>query len=382
MRNILSTLQGLSEHIIDEYKDEAWSKLILFLLEINAQMLDDPKVFDDFYSPVASELIGTLLTCWITASLHEYIPSPAYWKTFTSLCKKWVVHVPLIEHWGRKILPLASIMIQKSYSNIHWGPSIIDEKLLRLIPLNSETKVPKELSETWFRTFHLLGTPSKILATESVGNADHLSLSFFLAVLVHARLIDIIYGDEEVSMNFQESEEVHSIWQEACRELQDEWSKSYHHHRLSNLSNSSIPHSASMENTPMAQSSTPSAISTGSVGRKNALIIPGSRQMMRASTRNHPFSIHKEPASAPVIIEESHPPLFCEPARPKLGQFVYHYLKTNQFRRLKRFAPPSNGINSNVVLEVFLYFLGDAAQASPLQYSIRHPQQQGQEGTK
>uniref|UniRef100_A0A914Y7E2 Ral GTPase-activating protein subunit alpha/beta N-terminal domain-containing protein n=1 Tax=Panagrolaimus superbus TaxID=310955 RepID=A0A914Y7E2_9BILA len=93
MRNILSTLQGLSEHIIDEYKDEAWSKLILFLLEINAQMLDDPKVFDDFYSPVASELIGTLLTCWITASLHEYIPSPAYWKTFTSLCKKWVVHV-------------------------------------------------------------------------------------------------------------------------------------------------------------------------------------------------------------------------------------------------------------------------------------------------
>jgi hypothetical protein len=45
MRNILSALEGLSEHIIDEFKDEAWSKLILFLLEVNSQMLDDPKVF-------------------------------------------------------------------------------------------------------------------------------------------------------------------------------------------------------------------------------------------------------------------------------------------------------------------------------------------------
>lgn len=270
-------------------------------------------------------------------------------------------------------------MLQKTYSNPRWGPSVIDEKLLRLIPLNSEIKVPKELSETWFRTFHLIATPYKILDMESAGNSDHLSLSFFLSVLVHVRLIDIIYGDTEVSMNFQESEEVHQLWQDACRELQDEWSKSYHHHRLSNLSNSSIPHSASMENTPTAQSSTASAVSTGSVGRKNALIIPGSRQMMRASTRNHPFSIHKEPASAPVIIDEPQPQ-FCEPARPKLGQFVYHYLKTNQFRRIKRSTPSSMAVNSNVVLDVFLYFLGDAAQASPLQYSIRHPQQQGQEG--
>uniref|UniRef100_A0A914PE55 Ral GTPase-activating protein subunit alpha/beta N-terminal domain-containing protein n=1 Tax=Panagrolaimus davidi TaxID=227884 RepID=A0A914PE55_9BILA len=384
MRNILSALEGLSEHIIDEFKDEAWSKLILFLLEVNSQMLDDPKVFDDFYSPVASELIGTLLTCWITASLQEYIPSPAYWKTFTSLARKWVVHVPLIEHWGRKVLPLASIMLQKSYNTPHWGPSVEDEKLLRLIPLNSETKVPKELSETWFRTFHLLGTPSKILATDSA-NSEHLSLSFFLSVLVHVRLIDIIYGDTEVSMNFQESEEVHQLWQDACKELQDEWSKSYHHtnHRLSNLSNQSIPHSASMENTPMAQHQQQQQQNSGasSVGRKNALIIPGNRQIIRGSTRNNPFSIHKEPASAPVIIDESQPPPFCEPARPKLGQFVYHYLKTNQFRKLKRSFQPLNGVSTNIVLDVFLYFLGDAAQASSLlQYSIRHHHQQGHEG--
>lgn len=45
IRSILSTLHGLSEHIVDEYKDEAWSRLILFLLEVNSQMLDDPKVF-------------------------------------------------------------------------------------------------------------------------------------------------------------------------------------------------------------------------------------------------------------------------------------------------------------------------------------------------
>lgn len=331
---------------------------------------------------MASELIGTLLNCWITASLQEYIPSPAYWKTFTALARKWVVHVPLIEHWGRKVLPLASLMVQKSFNDPHWGPSIVDEKLLRLIPLSSEARVPKELSETWFRTFHLLGAPSKILAaTEGLGS-DHLALSFFLSVVVHVRLVDVLYGDTRVPMDFRESEEVNQVFQEACRELQDEWYRSYHHQRSSNLSNASIPHSASMECTPTAQSSSSaSTVSAGSVGRKNALIIPGSRHV-RASGRNHPFTVHKEPASAPVIIDE-HPP-FCEPVRPKLGQFVYHYLHKNQFRRIHRSSSPSAaGLSTNVVLNVFLYYLGDAAQAvspSPLHpNSIRHPQQ-GHEG--
>ena len=49
MKTILTTLRNLSTKIIDDYKDECWSKLILFLLAVNTQMLDDPNVIGKLF---------------------------------------------------------------------------------------------------------------------------------------------------------------------------------------------------------------------------------------------------------------------------------------------------------------------------------------------
>ncbi|KAE9552452.1 hypothetical protein FO519_004337 [Halicephalobus sp. NKZ332] len=49
IKTILTTLRDLSPKITEEFRDECWSKLILFLLAVNSQMLDDPNVIGKLF---------------------------------------------------------------------------------------------------------------------------------------------------------------------------------------------------------------------------------------------------------------------------------------------------------------------------------------------
>lgn len=298
---------------------------------------------DENHSHISAELLKTLFDCWTTASLLEYIPSPSYWKTFTNLARKWLVHLPLIEEWGKNILPLGTLVLQRSLKNQNYGPSILENSKLSNFTLKA-TQNSNELEKTWLKLFNLIGNPTKILAFDFPGHEDQLALSFFLCVLVYSKFVDIIYGDKTVSMDFHESEQVLKLWAESCKEFQEEWTRSYHQQRTSNMSSGSV--------------TTDSGINAnGSTGRKNTLISSNRQTIHRSSGRSGNLIGLKEPISAPICLEEPH---FPELPRPKLSQYVYYYLKSNPFRSLKRNEKIIN-LSANKILEIFLYFLSDAA---------------------
>uniref|UniRef100_A0A7E4UYX2 RALGAPB_N domain-containing protein n=1 Tax=Panagrellus redivivus TaxID=6233 RepID=A0A7E4UYX2_PANRE len=352
MRIILEGLRHLSTRIIDEYKDEVWSQLILFLLNVNAQMLNDPHVLDDAHSPVANDLVGTLFTCWTTAALSEHIPSPAYWKTLTLMARKWALgQVSFIEHWGRHTLQLGAVIMAKTVQT--------DGALLSLTKDGESTvPFPKSASEAWFRLFHVFPRPIEILLDakgDASVNAETAGLVFYLAVLAHSRLVDIILGDTKVSMDFNESVELATLWANNRKELQDEFSRSYHQQRSSSMS------TTASNNTDAASSS---VSGNSSIGRKHAVIIPNTisrhNGVHRLSGRNNntiKAPEIEEPAPLPAVAA------LADFTRPKPGQFVHHYLKANPFRQLER---PSDydlmrKFSTTALLEVFLYILGDAA---------------------
>lgn len=48
---------------------------------------------EEIGSVMAADLSQTLFELWVQAAFREYIPSPSYWKTLSSLCRKWIIQV-------------------------------------------------------------------------------------------------------------------------------------------------------------------------------------------------------------------------------------------------------------------------------------------------
>lgn len=87
IQTILTAIRHLTNHSKDEFKDEVWARCLLFLLNVNDQLITFGccKSQESIGCLMARDLCQNLFDCWLKASLNECIPSPAYWTTFSSL---------------------------------------------------------------------------------------------------------------------------------------------------------------------------------------------------------------------------------------------------------------------------------------------------------
>lgn len=173
--------------------------------------------------------------------------------------------VPVIEWWARKVLPLTVLMSRKVFGpdhcNVHVCKMTIssknsllaaDERLLAAYEkldvsvqeagaaVSEPARSGALLRQTWWQMLALLGDAAliparaeRVCAAQDADSAlqqhvqDQAALSFFLAVQVFARVVDLLCGEARVSLDLHETDELTAQWQDAQQHLQEEWYKTH-----------------------------------------------------------------------------------------------------------------------------------------------------------
>uniref|UniRef100_A0A914CZF2 Ral GTPase-activating protein subunit alpha/beta N-terminal domain-containing protein n=1 Tax=Acrobeloides nanus TaxID=290746 RepID=A0A914CZF2_9BILA len=375
IRTVLSSIKLWTSKVHDDYRDEVWSRSLLFLIAVNEQLLTIPSTPDDIGPSVAPDLVQSLLDCWIHAALHELIPSPSYWKTLTLCSRRWVFHVPLIEIWSKKLLSLTILLVQK----IHGNTENLKNISIDNIYLQEDIQNFDNLKETWLRLFHLLGNPAQFLlySNRFIDNAQvdtnllayingQISLSFFLAITAICKMIEIFYGNTQISTDFHEIDDLYHIWLDACKVVQDEWNRSYNRQRPSNMSSGSSGISGMNTLSTGIPAGDASTLTHQSLAASNSALAagPSSTTISRKNTANFTHSLGS--TKGQKITQSARtsqytpqvPPEPVELPRLRPGQYVWYYLKNNKLTPLTKHE---NQPKVAHMMEIFLYWLYDPA---------------------
>ncbi|TMS35075.1 hypothetical protein L596_002549 [Steinernema carpocapsae] len=363
MEVTLRALQNVAMTTVDEYKDEVWSRSLIFLMAACDQLLNNPNLAnpDGIGTIMAPDLIHALLDCWVHAAFYGFIPSPAYWKTVHTYCQRWTHHVPVVECWARKLLSLSVLIVRGLYGKDYCSLDPSDPSVLRYEHLDApedDEAGDCTIYSIWFRVLHLLGNPAKFLSS-NVSTAEttyvdgQRSLCFFVAVTALSKLINLFYGDSSLTIDFNECEEMHHNWLDSCRGMKDEWLKQQQVHRSSSISAASsmmgettslnVQHQTSTSSAPPGASS-PVSLASAHSGAHSAV----QRKAGISSVSGKRASDRSVNQQSLTNLEHA---VF---QRPRAGQYVWHCLKNNPFyvpRRNER-AP-----RVNRMLELFLDIL-------------------------
>uniref|UniRef100_A0A915P7I8 Ral GTPase-activating protein subunit alpha/beta N-terminal domain-containing protein n=1 Tax=Meloidogyne floridensis TaxID=298350 RepID=A0A915P7I8_9BILA len=247
IQTILTAIQHLTNHSKDEFKDEVWARCLLFLLNVNDQLITIGccKSQESIGYLMAKDLCQNLFDCWLKASLNDCIPSPAYWTTFSCLSNKCGAQIQFIECWANSILHSTSLLLKHLFGqqqqmevqeeNVVFVNTFFSEdddnifgQFLSTLILNPERI--STLKNVWLNLFILLGQPTKfiehslaLLAEKSCQLSstsinffvEQIKLSFFLIIFGLKKMVDLFFGDD-ILLDFNESEELHSLWLEAA----------------------------------------------------------------------------------------------------------------------------------------------------------------------
>uniref|UniRef100_A0A914IE06 Ral GTPase-activating protein subunit alpha/beta N-terminal domain-containing protein n=1 Tax=Globodera rostochiensis TaxID=31243 RepID=A0A914IE06_GLORO len=379
IRTVLNTVQHVAETVVDEFRDECWSRSLLFLINATDQLLSVGRASRGCQESIgclmAGDLCHVLFDCWLQAALNELIPSPSYWRTLTALCRRCLHHVPLVECWARALLQLTVLLLRNLYghdlSNVH-----IDEtRIFGPTTDDPPTFFPDHLGivkNVWLNMFNLLGNPANFTremfaqieahlgskSSELAHFTEQTSLTFFLAVLAYKKMVDMFFDDPSVYIDFSESEDLHSQWLEALvngeqrHHQQNEWDQQHNlhqpqygqqqlQHRLSNMSSLSVSHS--VPNTP--------APSVAAAARKSVAIdFPPPPELVAAALQLQLNSSNNG-------------------NRVRAEQHVWYTLRNNEFKQYSYNNSGPSSLSdhrqhhplSGPLLAVFLQCLGDAA---------------------
>uniref|UniRef100_A0A183BS80 RALGAPB_N domain-containing protein n=1 Tax=Globodera pallida TaxID=36090 RepID=A0A183BS80_GLOPA len=245
IRTVLNTVQHVAETVVDEFRDECWSRSLLFLINVTDQLLSVGRA-----PRGCQESIG----CLMAGGAQRADSVPVYWRTLTALCRRCLHHVPLVECWARALLQLTVLLLRNLYghelSNVHidetriFGPTTDDHP----------TFFPDHLGivkNVWLNMFNLLGNPANFTremfaqieahlgskSSELAHFTEQTSLTFFLAVLAYKKMVDMFFDDPSVYIDFSESEDLHSQWLEALvngeqrHHQQNEWDHQHNNHQ-------------------------------------------------------------------------------------------------------------------------------------------------------
>ncbi|KAL3081819.1 hypothetical protein niasHT_034010 [Heterodera trifolii] len=295
--------------VVDEFRDECWSRSLLFLINTTDQLLSiggngTAKGARGGQESVgclmAGDLCHALFDCWLQAALNELVPSPSYWRTLSALCWRCLHHVPLVECWARGLLQLSVLLLRNLYGHELANAHIDETRIFGTSVDDSANVFQGHLSiakNVWLNMFNLLGNPANFTremyaqigahlvpnSADFVHSIEQTSLAFFLAVLAYKKLVDMFFDDPSVYIDFNESEDLHCQWLDALmnagggngEQRHNEWDQQQHHqqqHRLSNMSSLSVSH-LSVPNTP-APSVTAAASSIGMARKSVAVDFP------------------------------------------------------------------------------------------------------------
>ncbi|KAL3123072.1 hypothetical protein niasHT_001272 [Heterodera trifolii] len=309
IRIILNTVQHINATVVDEFRDECWSRSLLFLINTTDQLLSiggngTAKGVRGGQESVgclmAGDLCHALFDCWLQAALNELVPSPSYWRTLSALCWRCLHHVPLVECWARGLLQLSVLLLRNLYGHELANAHIDETRIFGTSVDDSANIFQGHLSiakNVWLNMFNLLGTPANFTremyaqigahlvpnSADFVHSIEQTSLAFFLAVLAYKKLVDMFFDDPSVYIDFNESEDLHCQWLDALmnagggngEQRHNEWDQQQHHqqqHRLSNMSSLSVSH-LSVPNTP-APSVAAAASSVGMARKSVAVDFP------------------------------------------------------------------------------------------------------------
>lgn len=235
IQTILTAIRHLTNHSKDEFKDEVWARCLLFLLNVNDQLITFGccKSQESIGCLMARDLCQNLFDCWLKASLNECIPSPAYWTTFSSLSVRCGAQIQFIECWASSILHSTSLLLKHLFGqqldvqeNVFDDDNIFGQFSSTLISFPERISI---LKDVWLNLFILLGRPTKFIenalsllaeaSSQLSSNSlnffvEQLKLSFFLIIFAFKKMVDLFFGDH-ILLDFNESEELHSQWLEA-----------------------------------------------------------------------------------------------------------------------------------------------------------------------
>nr|CAD2172238.1 unnamed protein product [Meloidogyne enterolobii] len=240
IQTILTAIRHLTNSSKDEFKDEVWARCLLFLLNVNDQLITIGccKSQESIGYLMSKDLCQNLFDCWLKASLNDCIPSPAYWTTFSCLSNKCGAQIQFIECWANSILHSTSLLLKHLFGqqqqmevqeeNVVFDDDNIFGQFLSTLILNPERI--STLKNVWLNLFILLGRPTKFieqalallaekscqLSSNSINFfVEQIKLSFFLIIFGLKKMVDLFFGDD-ILLDFNESEELHSLWLEAA----------------------------------------------------------------------------------------------------------------------------------------------------------------------
>ncbi|KAI1726781.1 ral GTPase-activating protein subunit beta [Ditylenchus destructor] len=312
IRTILAAVRHVTGSVKDDFQDDVWSRILLFLMEACDQMLTKVVSQDEIGCAMSTDLCSTLFDCWIVAAVHEAVPSPSYWKTLACLAWKCAAHVPMVESWARKLLPLTVLVVQYLYGLQHSKISIGDEKINDCLQRLCDEAI---LKDVWLNMCQLIGNPAHVLK----------------------------YCDPNVSVDFHECEELFAQWQDACSAVRELKQQVQGSNRSSNLS-VSVP-----QNNDLQASTTQSSASS-------------------ASTQ---ISLSQPPTPLPQL--DAHNPLQNRKSVLNFGIGQSTKVSGSQSRlaknKLKCPHKPERQPRSGAMLEMFLQWL---AEPAVMQVSPRH----------
>ncbi|PAV74419.1 hypothetical protein WR25_02421 isoform A [Diploscapter pachys] len=226
---VLDAVRQLAITAARKYQDEVWTRVLSFLLNSSDLLLSEPTSPEELGIRAGRHVIDVLFDLWFRAVHNEQIPSLSYWKTLSTLCKRWRHNTIVIESWACKLLAMTVLVCRKMYGDDYLRIEINDDSIedfARLPMPEEEGEVPL-LYQSWFNLLHLFGSPAEILSHDPKENrplngdrrlssmsADYrtstmtLSTSFFLSVRALQKMIDLFYGDNRVDVECRETREL------------------------------------------------------------------------------------------------------------------------------------------------------------------------------
>ncbi|CAD5217462.1 unnamed protein product [Bursaphelenchus xylophilus] len=372
IRQILGSVRVLYRRMEAAHKEhdaEMWSRVLLFVKSANNILLSKPCWPDELGNVMAADLAEHLFDCWVLAAIQGKIPTKSYWKMLSMNAQQWITHVPVIEWWGRKLLALTVIIVKQTFGEDYSDIKVADESLYKSAEIS-------QLREIWWQLLTLFGNPAKITdqaekiclengveATLNQVVTDQSTLSFFLAIHIFAQIVDIFYGDSNVSIDLHENEELNSQFLDFQKHAAENSAKNFH--RQSNMSTTSSNHS-NLERQNDENQSTLTQNGNGNFKKLHAINqhspVPNRNSKLSAKASLH----HAVSLQTDIILEQaasaSGSELSQNPPILKPAQFVWYILKTNKFHQIVNNSERKP--SSATLLNLFLPWLRDAARIS------------------
>ncbi|PAV85764.1 hypothetical protein WR25_21832 [Diploscapter pachys] len=226
---VLDAVRQLAITAARKYQDEVWTRVLSFLLNSSDLLLSEPTSPEELGIRAGRHVIDVLFDLWFRAVHNEQIPSLSYWKTLSTLCKRWRHNTIVIESWACKLLAMTVLVCRKMYGDDYLRIEINDDSIedFAKLPMPEEEGEVPLLYQSWFNLLHLFGSPAEILSHDPKENrplngdrrlssmsADYrtstitLSTSFFLSVRALQKMIDLFYGDNRVDVECRETREL------------------------------------------------------------------------------------------------------------------------------------------------------------------------------